>query len=328
MTFAAWVDRYLDVADHKAATTRSRDETVLRTHLVPRLGELRLVEITPLDVQAVVNEMAQHLAPATVRTNYGVLRAVLERSRRGRTTRRAAPVDASSSRGDQQHATARSNPGNSTASRPAMPTEYRLLVYIGGVLGLRWSELAGLRVGRMNVLGRTLEVAEAIKYVSGRLVDDGEVKSKAARRVLGMPEQLAAHAAAHLAQRGLSAADERSLVFTAPEGGPLHYQNFMQRIWRPAALVAGLEGVTAHDLRHTAATYLDAVGAPEQLIRRRLGHGSSDITRRVYVHVLEESDKTVTARPRRPRLEASTYVASCTHARQFVIVTTSASQMR
>jgi hypothetical protein len=36
------------------------------------------------------------------------------------------------------------------------------------------------------------------------------------------------------------------------------------------------------------------VSAPEQLIRRRLGHGSSDITRRVYVHVLEESDKVVT----------------------------------
>jgi integrase len=75
----------------------------------------------------------------------------------------------------------------------------------------------------------------------------------------------------------------------------LHYQNFMQRTSRPAALGAGLEGVTAHDLRHTAATYLDAVGAPEQLIRRRLGHGSSDFTRRVYVHVLEETDKAVTS---------------------------------
>jgi hypothetical protein len=62
ITFAGWVDRYLEIADHKAATTQSRDETVLRTHLVPRLGDLRLIEITPLDVQAVVNEMVQHLA--------------------------------------------------------------------------------------------------------------------------------------------------------------------------------------------------------------------------------------------------------------------------
>ena len=84
------------------------------------------------------------------------------------------------------------------------------------------------------------------------------------------------------------------MVFSSPRGGPLNYQNFMLRIWKPALIEAGLEGVTAHDLRHSAATYLDAVGAPEQLMRRRLGHGSSDITRRVYVHVLDETDERIT----------------------------------
>ena len=162
------------------------------------------------------------------------------------------------------------------------------------MLGLRWSEIAGLRVGRVNILGRSLEVAEAIKYVSGRLVVDGLVKSKASRRVLGLPDELATILAEHLAQQRLTGADGDALVFSSPRGGPLNYQNFMLRIWKPAVIEAGLEGVTAHDLRHSAATYLDAVGAPEQLMRRRLGHGSSDITRRVYVHVLDETDQRIT----------------------------------
>ena len=68
----------------------------------------------------------------------------------------------------------------------------------------------------------------------------------------------------------------------------------MLRIWKPAVTAAGLEGVAAHDLRHRAAAYLDAIGAPEQLMRRRLGHGSGDITRRVYVHVLDETDQRIT----------------------------------
>ena len=68
----------------------------------------------------------------------------------------------------------------------------------------------------------------------------------------------------------------------------------MLRVWKPAVAGTGLERFSANDLRHSAATYLDAVGAPEQLIRRRLGHGSSDITRRVYVHVLDETDKRIT----------------------------------
>jgi integrase len=118
------------------------------------------------------------------------------------------------------------------------------------------------------------------------------VKSKAALRTLGLPDELAAILAEHLAQQRLS--EEDAFVFSSPRGGPLNYQNFMLRIWKPAVTKAGLGGVTAHDLRHSAATYLDAVGAPEQVIRRRLGHGSSDITRRVYVHVLDETDKRVT----------------------------------
>ena len=112
--------------------------------------------------------------------------------------------------------------------------------------------------------------------------------------MLGLPDELAAILAEHLARQRLTAADADAFVFSSPKGGPLNYQNFMLRIWKPAVADAGLEGVTAHDLRHSAATYLDAVGAPEQLIRRRLGHGSSDITRRVYVHVLDETDKRIT----------------------------------
>jgi len=117
LTFAEWVQRYLSVAGHKAATTRSRDETVLRVHLVPAFGPQRLAAIAPLDVQHVVNEMAARLAPATVRTNYGVLRAVMN----------AAVDDAGSpeARADESHCRAaatrratRSNPPSSTASRP------------------------------------------------------------------------------------------------------------------------------------------------------------------------------------------------------------------
>jgi integrase len=293
ITFAEWVERYLRVATHKAATTRSRDEMVLRTHLLPPLGGCPLARITPLDVQQVVNEMSTRLAPATVRTNYGVLRAVLnaavddERIVRSPCRRIGLPSDL-----DTAHRALAPEELHRLAA--AMPSEYRLIVYVGGVLGLRWSELVGLRVGRVNVLRRILEVAEAIKNVSGQLIQDGLVKSKASRRVLGIPDPLAELLAEHLALQSLTAADSEALVFSARKGGPLRYQNFMRRVWHPAAAKVGLKGVTAHDLRHTAATYLDAVGAPEQLIRRRLGHGSSDVTRRVYVHVLDETDKTVT----------------------------------
>ena len=42
----------------------------------------------------------------------------------------------------------------------ALPVEYRPVAYVAGVLGLRWSEVAGLRVGRLDLAARTLTVAE------------------------------------------------------------------------------------------------------------------------------------------------------------------------
>jgi integrase len=55
----------------------ARDRTVTRVHLLPSLGNRSLIDITPLHIRRVVATMTASLAPTTVRTNYGVLRAIL-----------------------------------------------------------------------------------------------------------------------------------------------------------------------------------------------------------------------------------------------------------
>jgi len=54
--------------------------------------------------------------------------------------------------------------------------------------------------------------------------------------------------AAHLARRGLTAADRNGLVFCSPKGEPLRYQNWLRRTWRPAWEPAGLPALRSHDL--------------------------------------------------------------------------------
>src|SRR5947208_16822981 len=76
ITLAACCDEYLD-SSNKRATTLARDRSVTDRHLLPALGRRPLNAISKRDVQQVVNRMKRNLAPATVRTNYGVLRAIL-----------------------------------------------------------------------------------------------------------------------------------------------------------------------------------------------------------------------------------------------------------
>jgi len=270
----------------------ARDRVVVDRHLVPALGARPIASITPLDVQRVVNEMAKNHAPATVRTNYGVLRAILNAAVA------ADLIARSPCRGVHLPAAQRPSIRFLSADElerlaAATPAEYRPMIYLGGVLGLRCSEVAGLRVRRLNFFRETLEVAETIADVAGKPIR-ADVKSPASRRTLTIPPVLVAMLSEHLKRRGLSAADPDALVFVAPRGGPLRAANFRRRVWASAIKRAGLDGLTFHGLRHTSVGLMIEVGAHIEAIKQRLGHSSIRVTSDTYGALLPAVDASVT----------------------------------
>lgn len=50
-----------------------------------------------------------------------------------------------------------------------IPVEYRPMVYVAGVLRLRFEEVAGLRAGRVDFLRRTVSIVETVVEVEGEL---------------------------------------------------------------------------------------------------------------------------------------------------------------
>ncbi len=291
ISFAQWCEWYLQSSTHKRATTLARDRNVIDVHLVPALGHKALREITPVHVRAVVSAWAKTMAPATVRTDYGVLRVIFNAAVE------ADLIARSPCRGIRMPAHQRReirflSPKELERLGDAVPVEYKAMVYVAGVLGLRWSEAAGLRVARVDLAAQTLSVLETLAEVEGKL-SFAEVKSPASRRTVSMPRFLTTMLAEHLLRRGRPAPSE--LVFVAPDGGPLHAGNFRSRVWAPAVEKAGLQGLTFHGLRHSAASLLISLGAPDHLLQQRMGHSSSRVTRDVYGHVLPAVDDAVVA---------------------------------
>jgi integrase len=178
----------------------------------------------------------------------------------------------------------------------AVPADYRPTIHLAGVLGMHWSEIAGLRVGRVDLLRRTLEVIETVAEVEGRVMR-ADVKSRAARRTLELPPFLVEMLADHLARRELTGASASALVFVAPDGGPLRPANFRSRVWAPALRRAELDGqgLTFHHLRHSAVGFLIDANASLAVMQRRLGHASIRTTLDVYGHVLPATDRASTA---------------------------------
>lgn len=140
---------------------------------------------------------------------------------------------------------------------------------------------------------RRLEIIETISEIEGKLIA-ADVKAPASRRGLNLPPFVANMLAKHLARRGISAADKDTLVFVAPEGGPLRSGNFRTRVWKPAVHAAGFDGFTFHHLRHTAVGYLVETKAHPAQIQRRIGHASIRTTFDVYGHVLDTTDQATT----------------------------------
>jgi integrase len=291
ISYAEWCDVYFAGAVHKRATTLARDRIVNDKHFLPVIGARHLSSLTPLDVRRLVEALTKELAPSTVRTNYGVLSAIL-----------SAAVDAeviavSPCRGVKLPPERRSELRFLSAEElvrlgDATPVEYRPAVYLAGVLGLRFSEVAGLRVGRIDFLRHTLAVVETCAEVDGK-VTFADVKSKSSRRVLDVPPFLGAMLAEHLARRGRPGPGE--LVLVAPEDGPLRRSTFRTRVFNPAARRASLDGLTFHALRHSAVGLMIEAGAHPEAIKARLGHASIRTTSDVYGHVLPGVDAGISA---------------------------------
>jgi len=292
LTFQRLAADWLANNPTKRATTLARDRTVVRVHLCPPLGRLPVGQIRPSHIQAVVDAMvARGLAPRTIRTDYGVLRAILAWAVA------TDAIDRSPCRGIRlPHQVDRTRPIASAAEverlADTMPQQFRVAVFLGAV-GLRQAEVFGLRVGAIDLDHGRLIVGSTINEVEGRFVE-GTGKTRRSRRTFTIPQRVVDELVGHLERTGRQSPDE--LVVQAPNGGPVRAANFRLRIYDPAVRRAGLDGLTFHRLRHSAGHMMRELGVPLEVIQQRLGHASIRTTADIYGTLPERIDRAVADR--------------------------------
>ncbi len=167
----------------------------------------------------------------------------------------------------------------------AMPDRWRAFVMLGAYSSLRFSELVGLRVDRLDLPRRRIRV-EAKITEAGRLIR-GEPKTKQSRRSVTIPEFACFELAEHIRKYP---PNPDGLVFTMPGGGPVRRPAFYRTVWSPATKTAGLEGFRPGLLRHTGASLAIASGANPLLVAARLGHTSTRMVERHYASLFEGLD--------------------------------------
>jgi integrase len=284
ITVAEWATHWYDAQLQLKLTTLSGYRHSLDKHVIPTWGARRLVDVGHADVQAWVTKLSKTLAPSTVRQIYLVLAGLMKYAvRDGRLTRNPCegvqlPRVVKKNRGYLSHAQVR--------KLAAGCGDYGDVVLFLAYTGLRWGEMAALKVGRLDMLRRRIDVAEAVAPVRGELVWSTP-KSHSSRSV-PFPEFLAEP----LAKRCVGKKKD-ALVFTGPDGGVLRSGNFRRRQFADAvaaaqATDADFPAMSPHDLRHTAASLAVSAGANVKAVQRMLGHASAAMTLDVYADLFDD----------------------------------------
>jgi integrase len=138
---------------------------------------------------------------------------------------------------------------------------------------LRWGEATALRRADLDLAVGAVRVrAVYVERSTGEMLI-GPPKSKAGRRVVGVPAAIIPDLTMHLA---IFVKDEPgALVFPGVQGGPIRRGNFNKMsAWPQAVASIGMLGLHFHDLRHTGNQFAANSGAGLRDLMARMGHDS------------------------------------------------------
>ena len=165
-----------------------------------------------------------------------------------------------------------------------------VLLLVVVTTGARRGELLALRWSRVDLEKGTLFVNKTVDYIPHYGYVENEQKTKACRRTIKLAtfviEILKAHKEKQLAQKAKAGSKwvEKDLVFCNLIGDYFS-PNYMLRLFKKVLEDAGLPHMRFHDLRHSAATILLAMGIHPKVVQELLGHSSFLITMNLYGHV-------------------------------------------
>ncbi len=279
-------DEYL-----KSALVGERSLEIYRTHvrrIKEHFGAHRPVQsLTKADVRAFVAELSRTKAPSTVKGTLTTLKAILRRAvDDGRL--KVDPSDRVRAPRIPRTGVRVLTPREHRALVAAVPEAYRSLILVWPHIGLRRGEIFGLTWDRVDLKARTITVDRQHIEGSGLCRPKTEGSS---RTVL-----LSEVAVRELRRWKLACpASSEGIVFPSPRGRFLG-RNFLRRVLAPALEAAGIEGFSAHDFRHTFATWALSAGAPVKYVQAQMGHKNASTTLDIYGHLIPNDEDTILRR--------------------------------
>jgi len=278
---------------HIANTTYLRYQGLLKNHIVPKLGKYSLQELNPSLVNWLLQEMSKSGLGARSLQQTRSFLSVGMKSAEDKGLIQNNPI-----------AKVRNPKYRPLEINPLSLEEVRRLLktyegtYMGArlhialVCGLRQGEALGLRWEDVDLANGLLHVRVQIQSIAGSK-SFATLKTQRSRRTIALTQETIRALQKQLEiVMGMQSSygefwKDWGLVFPSNDGNPLVVKTDYKQ-WQKALQLCGVASKRLHDARHTTATLMYSSGVGIETISRSLGHSTSAITSRLYVHSAEE----------------------------------------
>lgn len=300
-TLAAFLERWLTDSAQPSVRPKTHQgyRSIVEHRIVPRIGGVKLSQLTPAVVQNFYVNLATEpldgrasgLSSHSCVNTHRVLRKALEQAVRWGMIHRnpCSLVDAPRAQREEMQTLTAEQVGQLLAT--TQDERLHGLYAVAVSTGLRLGECLGLKWSDIDFEGRRLFIRRSLQRVSGQGLILTEPKTKKSRRTVKLSQQathaLRGHRLRQIEERLAAGSEwnENDLVFATEIGTPLD-PGAVSRSFKRSLQRHGLPIIRFHDLRHTAASLLLQAGTHVKLVSEMLGHSSVVITLDTYSHVL------------------------------------------
>jgi integrase len=291
VTVAQWMTQWLASRTDLRASTLDRVQGVVRNHIIPALGPIPLSELGRMRTQEWASGLSGTQRPGSVRKIVNVLSAGLQLAvDDGRIPSNPA-VRLKLPKQIKTHKKFLTHEQVAELARAVEAKEsgdgFGLLILVLAYTGLRWGELAGLRVRDLDFRRGRIEVRTTMIEVNGYMQESTPKNYEA--RSIPVPSFILGQLEQHIQGK----AETQHVFVSSKTGAVLRNRTFRRGWFDDAAASIGTPGLTPHELRHTCASLAVSAGANVKALQRMLGHSSAKETLDTYSDLFDADLDTV-----------------------------------
>jgi len=273
-TIRVLVDQYRKEKMPERASTRRGYETYLQNQILPKWQDAAITDVQPRPVELWLNTLK--LAPKSKVHVRGLLHTLWDYAMwRGDVPTARNPMELVQIRNASKRV---NKPRTMTIEEfhrlSAILTEpYKTMATVGVCLGLRWSEIAGLKWQDIDWIDGELRLQRAVV----KQIED-EVKTVHSSKPLALDTRILDVLKQHRQNSVFTAPDDWVFASPAKLGRlPRSYTSFWEKLGR-ACQDLGIRHISPHSFRHSYRAWLDELGAPITVQQRAMRHGDIRVT--------------------------------------------------